>query len=153
VHRGDAAPASALSQGLHESTLCLELAPPWNPAAPPAARRAAVARSVAHVPAARLYPFGRATAIGNGLAQGCERWPATTPPAVATGDLAADLPRVPVLLFAGDRDLSTPLAWAREEAAKAPDGRLVVVPREGHSVQLRAANARARRVLGRFLGE
>ena len=59
--------------------------------------------------------------------------------------------RVPVLLFSGERDLSTPLAWGREEAAKAPEGRLVVVPRAGHSVQLRSTNAGAREVLARFL--
>jgi pimeloyl-ACP methyl ester carboxylesterase len=57
-----------------------------------------------------------------------------------------------VLLLAGERDLSTPLAWAREEASKAPDGRLLIVPRAGHSVQLRRANVGARRGLGTFLG-
>jgi pimeloyl-ACP methyl ester carboxylesterase len=58
---------------------------------------------------------------------------------------------VPVLLFSGERDLSTPLAWGREEAAKAPEGRLVVVPRAGHSVQLRKTNVDAREVLRQFL--
>ena len=69
-----------------------------------------------------------------------------------TGNVSGDLPRVPVLLFSGERDLSTPLAWGRKEAAKAPDGRLVVVPRAGHSVQLRATDAGPREVLARFLG-
>ena len=58
---------------------------------------------------------------------------------------------MPVLLLAGERDLSTPLAWAREEAAKAPDGRLVIVPRVGHSVQTRAENPLVRGILSRFL--
>ena len=42
----------------------------------------------------------------------------------------AKLPRVPVpvLLLAGERDLSTPLAWAQAEAKLAPRGRLVIVP-------------------------
>ena len=151
VHRGDAAPAGALSQGLHEATLCAELAPPWDPASPSAARRLTVTRAVARLTAADLYPWDRATALGNGLAAGCEQWPATTPPAVPTGNVSGDLPRVPVLLFSGEHDLSTPLAWGREEAAKAPLGRLVVVPRAGHSVQLRKANVGAREVLARFL--
>ena len=151
VHRGDAAPAGALSQGLHEATLCAELAPPWDPASPSAARRLTVTRAVARLTAADLYPWDRATVLGNGLAAGCEQWPATTPPAVPTGNVAGDLPRVPVLLFSGEHDLSTPLAWGREEAAKAPLGRLVVVPRAGHSVQLRKANVGAREVLARFL--
>jgi pimeloyl-ACP methyl ester carboxylesterase len=44
------------------------------------------------------------------------------------------LPDVPVLLLAGTHDLSTPLEWARAEAALAPDGTLVVFPGLGHSV-------------------
>jgi pimeloyl-ACP methyl ester carboxylesterase len=151
VHRGDAAPAGALSQGLHQSTLCVELAPPWNPAASSSQRSVGVARAVAHLTPAELFPWDRATALGNGLAQGCEQWPATKPPAVPSGNPSGDLPRVPVLLFAGGHDLSTPLAWAREEAAKAPGGRLVIVPPAGHSVQLRKTNVGARQVLATFL--
>ena len=64
---------------------------------------------------------------------------------------AASLPAVPVLLLAGDRDLSTPLAWAQSEARQAPHGRLVVVPGAGHSVQLRAPGAAGRRALVSFL--
>lgn len=152
VHRGDAAPAVALSQGLHEAALCAELAPPWDPASSSAARSLTVTRAAAHLTRGDLYPWDRATAVGNGLAVGCEQWAAAKPPAVPTGNVSGDLPRVPVLLFSGERDLSTPLAWGREEAAKAPDGRLVVVPRAGHSVQLRKANVDAREVLKQFLG-
>ena len=62
-------------------------------------------------------PYDRATVVGNGYAQQCLRWPPTpAPPAPRTGDL----PPVPTLLLAGDRDLSTPLPWAREQAAHAP---------------------------------
>jgi pimeloyl-ACP methyl ester carboxylesterase len=57
---------------------------------------------------------------------------------------------VPVLLLGGSRDLSTPLAWTRAEAALAPRGRLVVVRRAGHGVQLRARAASGRRALARF---
>ncbi len=152
VHRGDAAPGGALSQGLHESSLCVELAPPWDPAASPSQRRATVDRSVARLAVAQLFPWDRATAAGNGLVQGCLEWPPTEPATVPTGDLSGELPPVPVLLFSGERDLSTPLAWAREEAARAPDGRLVAVPGAGHSVQLRARDPEVRRILGRFLG-
>jgi pimeloyl-ACP methyl ester carboxylesterase len=152
VHRGDAAPAPILSQGLHESALCPELAAPWDPASSSAARRLTVARAAARLTPGDVYPWDRVTALGNGLAVGCEQWPATTPPAVPTGNVAGDLPRVPVLLFSGERDLSTPLAWGQQEAAKAPEGRLVVVPHAGHSVQLRKANVDAREVLRQFLG-
>jgi pimeloyl-ACP methyl ester carboxylesterase len=58
---------------------------------------------------------------------------------------------VPVLLLSGLRDLSTPLAWARAEAALAPDGQLLEVAGAGHSVQLRARDPRVRLTLARFL--
>ena len=149
VKQGEAAPAPALSQGLHESTLCLDLAPGWDPRSQPSSRAAALARGAARLPQSAFFPFNRATATGNGMARGCLEWPATDPPGPAV--TSTRLPSVPVLLLAGGHDLSTPLAWAREEAARAPDGRLVVVPAAGHSVQLRAANAGARRILARFL--
>jgi pimeloyl-ACP methyl ester carboxylesterase len=152
VHRGEAVPAQYLSQGLHESTLCLDLAPPWDPAAPRAQRAATLAKLAASTTTADVYPFDQATATGNGLAQGCLDWPPTRPPARLENNPAAKLPQVPVLLLSGDRDLSTPQAWARAEAAMAPDGTLLEVPGAGHSVQLRAHDPNVRRTLKRFLG-
>jgi pimeloyl-ACP methyl ester carboxylesterase len=151
VRRADAVPASFLSQGLHESTLCQELAPPWDPAASAARRSAALSALVASTPKGDLYPFDRATAIGNGLAQGCLAWPATPPPDVRDGAPSKPLPPVPVLLLSGERDLSTPLPWARAEAALAPRGRLLEVPGAGHSIQLRARDPQVRRTVARFL--
>ncbi|HET6869812.1 MAG TPA: alpha/beta fold hydrolase [Solirubrobacteraceae bacterium] len=150
VRRADTVPASYLSQGLHESTLCQELSP-WDPAAPVARRSAALSALAASTPEAGLYPFDRATAIGNGLAQGCLAWPATRPPDVPDGASSAELPPVPVLLLSGERDLSTPLPWARAEAALAPRGRLLEVPGAGHSVQLRAHDPAVRPTVARFL--
>jgi pimeloyl-ACP methyl ester carboxylesterase len=86
--------------------------------------------------------------VGNGFAQTCLRWPPTPAPAPPR---SGDLPPVPTLLLAGDRDLSTPLPWAREQAAHTPRGRLVVVHRAGHSVQSRAPGGRGRRAVQRFL--
>ena len=43
-----------------------------------------------------------------------------TPPAVPEGAPTARLPAVPILLLSGERDLSTPLTWARVEVAMAP---------------------------------
>ena len=151
VRRAEAIPASYLSQGLHESTLCQELAPPWAPAAPAAQRAATLSALAASTPDSDLYPFDRATATGNGLAQGCLDWAPTRPPALPEGLPAAPLPHVPILLLSGERDLSTPLAWARAEAAMAPDGRLLEVPGAGHSVQLRARDPDVRGAVARFL--
>jgi pimeloyl-ACP methyl ester carboxylesterase len=150
VHAADAVPASLLSQGLHASTLCADMRMPWGgPDTPLAVRRAALEHAVARLTAAQVWPFDRATAAGNGIIQTCLHWPPVpAPPAVAA--LRADL-RVPALLLAGGRDLSTPLPDARAEAAHAPDGRLFVVPAAGHSVQNRAAGNPAQATVVRFL--
>jgi pimeloyl-ACP methyl ester carboxylesterase len=153
IRRAESVPARFLSQGLHESTLCLELGSPWEPAEPRPQRAAALARLAASTPDTDLYPFDRATATGNGLAQGCLGWPPTQPPAVPDGAPGAELPAVPILLLSGERDLSTPMAWARQEAAVAPDGQLLEVPGAGHSVQLRARDPDVLPTLRRFLGD
>ncbi len=152
VRRDEAVPASFLSQGLHESTICPELATPWDAAAPRPRRAATLESLAASTPEQSIYPFDRATAVGNGLVHGCLAWPPTQPPAVPDGAAAAELPSVPVLLLSGERDLSTPRVWARAEAALAPRGQLLAVAGAGHSVQLRARNPAVRRVLARFLG-
>lgn len=146
VRSAQRAPAGVLSQGLHAATICADLRPPWGgSAAPLAGREAALRRAAA---AADPTPFDRATVTGNGLALTCLRWPPTpAPPAPRTGDL----PPVPTLLLAGGRDLSTPLAWAREQRAHTPNGKLVVVPDSGHSVQSRAPGGEGRRAVQRFL--
>jgi pimeloyl-ACP methyl ester carboxylesterase len=151
VHADDAATSGELSQGLHASTLCADMTMPWGgPDTPLAARPAALARSVARLTTAQVWPFDRATAAGNGIIQTCMYWPpAPAPPAAAAP--RAELPPVPVLLLAGGHDLSTPLAGARAEAALAPDGRLLVVPAAGHSVQTRAAGHPAQAEVARFL--
>jgi pimeloyl-ACP methyl ester carboxylesterase len=58
---------------------------------------------------------------------------------------------VPTLLVNGDHDLSTPLAWAREELAMTTHGKLVVVPGAGHSTQSRAVSNVARAAVAHFL--
>jgi pimeloyl-ACP methyl ester carboxylesterase len=150
VHRGQSIPADELSQGLHESTLCLDLSSPWNPQATSSQRAQALAAALNSISPSALFPFDRSTAAGNGLAQACLAWPPTTPPALVTGNPNGRV-AAPVLLFGGERDLSTPLAWARAEAAYAPHGRLVIVPGAGHSVQLRARDPNVRQILTRFL--
>ena len=146
---GDAS-AAELSQGLHASALCSDWRFPWgDSASAPAGRDAPLARAVLRLTAAELGPFDRATASGNGIVRQCLPWPATAPtPEPPRG---SRLPPVPTLLLAGTHDLSTPLEWARREAALAPRGRLVVVEGAGHSVQIRAASDRGRQAVARFL--
>jgi pimeloyl-ACP methyl ester carboxylesterase len=131
-HSGMKGPAGALSQGLHASALCADMSFPWGGSDAPLAGRAAAVTTVASgLAPADLLPFDRATAVGNALVRQCLPWP-PVPPAGLPSQGA--LPDVPVLLLAGTHDLSTPLEWARAEAALAPDGKLVVFPGFGHSV-------------------
>jgi pimeloyl-ACP methyl ester carboxylesterase len=149
VRGWEAYPASALSQGLHASALCADWRFPWGGSdAPLATRGALLAAAVRKAAPGELWPFDRATAAGNGFEQQCLPWPPTEP----TPLVAARLPDVPTLLLAGDRDLSTPVEWARREAGLAPAGRLVVVPGAGHDVQLRARSNLGRDALAAFLG-
>ena len=70
----------------------------------------------------------------------------------ATSDLlTARYGHTATLLLNGDRDLSTPLEWARQEAALAPQGKLVVVPGASHSIQTRERGDAGRRALQEFL--
>ncbi len=138
----DTTDATSLSQGLHASTLCLDLDFPWGGAdTDPAARAATVDARVSAVPADRLFPFDATAARGNGEVVTCRAWPTTrdtwsSADATATrAVLARSGPRT--LILAGDRDLSTPLVWARATAAAMPGSKLVVVPGAGHSVQSR----------------
>jgi pimeloyl-ACP methyl ester carboxylesterase len=145
VRRAQRAPATILSQGLHAATLCADLHLPWgDPAGPVAGRAAALRRAAAAIDPA---PWDRATVVGNGVAQTCLHWPPTPAPPVPKGDL----PPVPTLLLAGERDLSTPLPWAREQKIHTPNARLVVIPGAGHSVQSRAPGQAGRRAVERFL--
>ncbi len=129
--------ATDLSQGLHAATLCADAAP-W-PDTPVGER---------DIHAEAVYPYDDETATGNGVVRQCLFWPPTGP----APRLPADLPNVPTLLLAGTKDLSTPLEGAREEAAHAPGGKLIVVPGAGHSVQSQEPPA-VKRELRRFLDQ
>jgi pimeloyl-ACP methyl ester carboxylesterase len=129
------------SSGLHAATLCADIPDmPWgNAAAPLAGRKAALARAIQRIPNSASWPFPPATAGGQGVAQECQYWPPARPdPAPPNRELT-----MPVLLLAGRLDLSTPLPWARQEAAQIPHARLVVINGAGHSTQLHSAQAAA----------
>jgi pimeloyl-ACP methyl ester carboxylesterase len=147
ARRWHAAPAASLDQGLHASALCADWRYPWGSSTTPiAGRESALQRAVSRLPAARLYPFDRATAAGTGFVRQCLPWAPTPATPVATGEL-----QVPTLLVSGDHDLSTPLEWARKELKLAPSGKLVVVPGAGHSTQSRAVSDVGRQAVAAFL--
>jgi pimeloyl-ACP methyl ester carboxylesterase len=148
VHsRWEATSAEELDQGVHASALCADWRFPWgSSAAPLAHRKAALARAVADIPVKDLYPFDRATAAGNGIIRQCLPWTPIPPTPLEPGKLT-----VPTLLVNGDRDLSTPLEWARKELQLASNATLVAVHGAGHSIQARAASDIGRRAVARFL--
>ena len=107
-------------------------ATPWGgPASDPAARAAAASATLDPLPVASFAPFDRFTSAHNGVAETCERWPATT---VAPPPEPGLLPAVPTLILNGAWDMSTPVPGAREEAARSTTAQLVVVPHAGHSL-------------------
>jgi len=148
-HRGTAASADQLSQGLHASAVCQDNPGPWGDASTPAAGRAEAASAAARaMPDAAFFPFDRDTATGNGAMLTCEQWPTTL---VVPWTPGRNLPSVPVLVLAGDHDVITPLAYAQQELAHAPQGRLVVVPGSGHITQDHANGPGGRTAVGQFL--
>jgi len=152
VHQASGAPPELFSAGLHAATLCADLRLPWSSSTPPAARPALLARRLASLPELAFWPFTRATSARNGLITTCLPWPPTpSVPTPALPPLGPKLPPVPVLLVNGDRDLSTPLEWAREEARLAPRGKLVVVHGASHSIQSRERGNVGRAAVASFL--
>lgn len=148
VRDAEQAPAAALSQGLHAATLCADSPAPWGgPGASEAARVRALDRVRATLRTAATAPFAPSTALHQGLLLTCRWWPPMpAPPPPAPGPI-----RAPALLLAGDRDLSTPLEWARGQARAMPRATLVVAAGAGHSVLSRAAGDAGRAPLTRFL--
>ncbi len=149
MHQRSSAPTELFSAGLHAATLCADLRLPWGTATNLAERRRLLDRRVQQLPDRAFFPYDRATAKENGLTATCLYWPAT--PAVASPPASSKLPPVPTLLLNGDHDLSTPLAWAREEARRAPRGKLVIVPGASHSIQSRERGDAGRRAVQAFL--
>ena len=145
--RPQAGKPTEFSAGLHIATICGDGRFPWGTSqTPQAARPAALELVRRHLPTRATWPFTADTAAGNGFVQACLRWPATR----YTAEPPAKL-RVPALLLNGDRDLSTPVEWAREELRRAPLGKLVVVRGATHSVQDLERGTQGRDAVARFL--
>ncbi|GAB3139566.1 alpha/beta fold hydrolase [Amycolatopsis stemonae] len=143
----DVAPKD-FSAGLHAATLCADQRFPWGSSATPAAvRQPLLSLAARTLPASATWPYTTDVATRQGFIQSCLPWPAER----AGSNPSGRLPNVPILLLNGDRDLSTPLEWAREEAARAPQGKLVIVPGESHSIQNRERGHAGRDAVISFL--
>jgi pimeloyl-ACP methyl ester carboxylesterase len=149
LNQGGGSP-NEFSSGLHGATLCTDLRFPWgSDAVPVSQRRTALANATAMLTTSEVWPFDAKTAADDGIMQTCLDWP-VTPPAPAAPP-ASRLPAVPTLILAGDHDLSTPLAWAGEEASRAPLAKLVIVHGASHSIQTREPGDQGRKALYAFL--
>jgi pimeloyl-ACP methyl ester carboxylesterase len=141
-------PVDSFSSGLHAATLCSDMRFVWGSSTTPTVLRPfALAVTERLLPAAAVWPYTPAVAVGQGFDQTCLHWPAERP----NSNTAAALPNVPVLIVNGDHDLSTPLEWARQEAATGPDVTLVVVPGASHSIQNRERGRTGRDAVIAFL--
>jgi pimeloyl-ACP methyl ester carboxylesterase len=149
LNQGGGSP-SQFSSGLHAATFCSDLRFPWGSDAVPVSRRMpALAEATAKLTTSQVWPFDANTAADDGIMQTCLDWPVTPPAAEASPK--SKLPAVPTLILAGDRDLGTPLEWAREEAASAPLAKLVIVHGAAHSIQTREPGDQGRKALYAFL--
>jgi pimeloyl-ACP methyl ester carboxylesterase len=130
--RADLPAAAEYSAGLHLATICADVGDaPWgDSSAPLDGRERAVGAAAATIAKERVWPFTPQDTLQQGIAAFCRYWPTARPNARPSNQELS----VPVLILAGDRDLSTPLDWARSVAGKAPHGRLVVIEGSGHSL-------------------
>ncbi|HEX4721212.1 MAG TPA: alpha/beta fold hydrolase [Pseudonocardiaceae bacterium] len=141
-------PVDEFSSGLHAATLCADMRFAWgNAATPQPLRQAALDVVRKTLPTDQVWPYTPAVAVSQGFDQTCLHWPAERP----GSDTGARLPNVPVLIVNGDHDLSTPLEWARQEAATARDVTFVVVPGASHSIQNRELGHAGRDAVIAFL--
>ncbi|KAB2352624.1 alpha/beta fold hydrolase [Actinomadura rudentiformis] len=141
-------PVNRYSSGLHIATVCGDGRFPWGTSeAPVAGRQAILERTRRTLPTRKVWPFTADTAVGNGFIQECLYWPRSQ----HTAEPSVRLPNVPTLILNGDRDLSTPLEWAREELRYAPGGKLVVVKGATHSIQNRELGTQGRDAVNAFL--
>jgi pimeloyl-ACP methyl ester carboxylesterase len=130
---GEGTPPEEFSSGLHVATICTDIddAPWGDSAAPLWLRDEAVELALSKVDPDEVWPYEPATTVEQGIVAACRRWPPARPNPAGKHDTLT----MPVLLLSGDRDLSTPVQWAIEQAARTPLGELVVVRGMGHSIQ------------------
>jgi pimeloyl-ACP methyl ester carboxylesterase len=132
--------AEIFSNATHAAASCRDQVFPWGRSSAPLQTRTGALRRATDAHSAGDYaPFDRATAMGTSAVRECLAWP---PVAAAAIRRPARLPRVPTLLLAGGRDLSTPLEYARALLQRSSGARLVVVPDAGHIVTAREGKGR-----------
>ncbi len=137
---------TGVNDALFVTETCQEEPVPWDPAAPPAARRAQWLAAARALPPGSFGPFGPLAArIVSPQLDFCAGWPAPAPQAAPPAAGA-----VPLLVMAGRGDLRTPLPDAQALVAGRPGARLLEVGGSGHGVLLNDGSGCVRRALARF---
>ena len=114
---------TGVNDALFVTETCQEEPVPWDPAAPPAARRAQWLAAARALPPGSFGPFGPLAArIISPQLDFCAGWPAPAPQAAPPAAGA-----VPLLVMAGRGDLRTPLPDAQALVAGRPGARLLEV--------------------------
>ncbi|MFC7216575.1 alpha/beta fold hydrolase [Streptomyces polyrhachis] len=135
----DTVEAEEFSAALQLTTRCLDGGLAWGGSDTGRAQRERrLERAAARLTPADYGPFDAATVAS--AASTCLPWPRTPAPAAVPG--GAELPKVPVLMLAGEYDLATPVEAMEAQRARTPHAETVVVPGGGHTVQLTEAGVR-----------
>lgn len=100
----------------------------------------------------QVHANGRGTFLADHRArphmEACKGWPRGKLPAGFGEEVKSD---VPVLIIAGDNDPATPPSAGRAAASRLSNGRLVVVPHGGHTIQGLIGEECVKQIAARFL--
>lgn len=147
-----ASPVRGFSEGLYLAVTCHDYPQLWDPAAPAAARRDQLARTVAGLAPAAFAPI--APAVWTGLdyegAIACLNWPGPQrpDPPVPPG---ATYPAVPTLVLNGDLDNITASSGARVVASRFPSATFVETANTVHISALGDRDGCAEPLVRRFI--
>ena len=122
-------PRGAVNQTVFNITHCEEDVQPFDRGVPPAERLQQARDKLAAIPAETFAPFGPQIAFLTSFVPTCAFWPMRAQPSFGTGAP----PNVPVLLIHGEFDLRSTLASTETVAKEYPQGKVLIVPNEGHS--------------------
>ncbi len=100
----------------------------------------------------QVHANGRGTFLADHRArphmEGCKGWPRGKLPAGFGEEVKSD---VPVLIMAGDNDPATPPSAGRAAASRLSNGRVVVIPHSGHTIQGLIGEECVKQIAARFL--
>jgi pimeloyl-ACP methyl ester carboxylesterase len=123
-------PRGATNQTLFNVTHCEEDVHPFDRTAKPADRIAQARDNLAAIPPATFDPFGPQIALLTSFVPTCAFWNMRAQqPSFGSGSP----PNIPVLLIHGEFDLRSTLQSTETVASEYRQGKILVVPNEGHS--------------------